>query len=250
MTPSFVLAVRFLTILPIPGLEAEGRGALGRAAWWFPVVGLGLGAALVALDRLLALAFPPLLSALLVLSVWKVATGGIHLDGLADCLDGLGGRDRTQRLSIMKDSRIGSFGAIGLILCFLIALLALAAMPIGARWRVLLQAPVVGRLAPLLIGPRFRAATPDHGAGSAFLGAISGWAGPVHLVAAVALGAWLLGPWGVVMALGALGAVFLWSAFLSRRLGGLTGDALGAGVELGELSLLLGGASLAHLGLI
>ena len=250
MIPSLILSVRFLTVLPVPGREAEGRGALGRAAWWFPVVGLGLGAALVALDRVLALAFPPLVSAVLVLSCWKVATGGIHLDGLADCLDGLGGRDRADRLSIMKDSRIGTFGAVGLILDVLIALLALAAMPAGTRWRILLLAPTVGRLVPLLVAPRFGAATPDRGAGGPFQGAASSWAGPVHLIAVAALGAWLLGPWGAGMIVIASGVVFVWSAFLASRLGGLTGDALGSGVELAEIAILLAGASLAHRGIL
>ncbi|HYB40933.1 MAG TPA: adenosylcobinamide-GDP ribazoletransferase [Candidatus Methylomirabilis sp.] len=249
MLASLILAVRFLTILPVPGGEAKGRQALGRAGWWFPAIGLALGAVLVALDRALRIAFPPLLSAALVLSVWKVITGGVHLDGLADCLDGLAGRDRQHRLSIMRDSRIGVFGAVGLILYFLIALPALAEMPVAARARILLLAPATGRLAPLLVGPRFDAARPD-GSGSAFLGAVSGWAGPLHLVAVLSLAGWLLGPWGCVSALAALFAVFLWSAFLAWRLGGLTGDGLGAGVELGELTMLLAGAALTFRGLM
>lgn len=246
---SLVLALRFLTILPVPGREAGGPGALGRAAWWFAAVGLILGTILVAADWLMALAFPPLLSALLVVSLWKILTGGIHLDGLADCLDGLGGGDRQRRLAIMRDSRIGVFGAVGLILLFLIATMAVAEMPAPSRRRVLLLAPVVGRLAPVLIGARFRAATPDQGSGAPFLRGLPGWAGPVNLVATAALGGWLLGSWGFLITLGALAIVSLWSAFLAWRLGGLTGDVLGSGVELGELMVLLGGAALAHLGL-
>jgi cobalamin synthase len=72
----------------------------------------------------------------------------------------------------------------------------------------------------------------------------------VHLVAAVAVSWWLIGPWGPVMMLGALVAVVSWSAFMVGRLGGLTGDVLGSGVELGELAFLLAGASLAHRGLL
>ncbi len=250
MIASLILAVRFLTLVPVPGREADGRGALGRAAWWFPIVGFALGVALVTMDRALQVAFSPVLSALLVLSLWKVATGGIHLDGLADCLDGLGGRDCQHRLAIMRDSRIGAFGAVGLIVCFLIALLALAEMAAGTRGRILLLAPTVGRLAPLLIGPRFTAASPDHGSGAAFLSSMSPWAGPVHLVGVCALSAWLLGRWGPVVTLGSLLAVSIWSAFLVRRFGGLTGDVLGSGVELGELAILLAGASLAHRGLV
>jgi adenosylcobinamide-GDP ribazoletransferase len=250
MIRSLILAVRFLTLVPVPGREADGRGALGRAAWWFPIVGFVLGAALVAMDRALEVAFSPLLSALLVLSLWKLATGGIHLDGLADCLDGLGGRDPEHRRAIMRDSSIGAFGAVGLIVYVLIALLALAEMPAGARQRVLLLAPTVGRLAPLLIGPRWSAASPDHGSGAAFLGSMSPWAGPVHLVIVSLLSVWLLGRWGPVVTLGSLLAVALWSAFLVRRLGGLTGDVLGSGVELGELGILIAGAWLAPRGLV
>jgi len=250
MIASLILAVRFLTIVPVPGREAEGREALGQAGWWFPAVGLALGVVLVALDRVLALAFSPLLSALLVLSVWKVATGGLHLDGLADCLDGLGGRDRQRRLAIMRDSRIGAFGAIGLILYFLIAVFALAEMPFGPRAGFLLLAPTTGRLAPLLIGPRFGAARPEAGSGSEFLAAVSTWAGPVNLIAALVLAAWLLGVWGPVATLASLLTVFAWSAFLASRFGGLTGDALGSGVEIGELAVLLIGAALAHRGVV
>jgi len=201
-------------------------------------------------DRVLQVEFSPILSALLVLSLWKVLTGGIHLDGLADCLDGLGGRDLEHRLAIMRDSRIGVFGAVGLILYLLTALFSLAEIPLAFRGRFLLLAPMVGRLAPLLIGPRFRAASPDHGSGAAFLQAMSPWAGPVHLVLTCALSAWVLGRSGPVVVLGSLVVVSIWSVFLVRRLAGLTGDVLGSGVEVGELAVLLSGAALAPRGLL
>jgi adenosylcobinamide-GDP ribazoletransferase len=241
-----ILAVRFLTIVPIPGREASGPHALGSAAWWFPVVGLALGGALVLLDRLLAVLFPPLLSALLVVSLWKVATGGIHLDGLADCLDAIGGRDREHRLAIMRDSRIGVFGAVGLILLFLIALVTLAELSKPVRGSALLLAPVVGRLAPLVVGPWFPAASPQQGYGSPFLASLSAWSGGTHLAWTAALAVALLGPWGALALAATLAAVLLWSAFMTWRLGGLTGDVLGSGVELAELGILLGAAALAH----
>ncbi len=250
MISSLILAVRFLTVVPVPGREAEGRDALGRAAWWFPVVGLALAVMLAIADRALQAAVSPLLSALLVLGIWKVATGAIHLDGLADCLDGLGGRDRAHRLAIMHDSRIGVFGAVGLIFYLLIAFVALAEIPTGARGCVLLMAPVAGRLAPLLIAPRFNPANPDSGSGAAFVRALSPWAGLVHLVAVAAFSAWLLGPWGPIMTLASLLAVFLWSVFLVGRFGGLTGDVLGSTIELGELAIVLEGAALARSGAI
>lgn len=248
MIASLLLALRFLTIIPVPGREATGRGALGRAAAWFPGVGLALGAALAGLDRALGMLFPPLLSALLAVAAWKVITGGIHLDGLADCLDGLGGGDREHRLAIMRDSRIGTFGALGLSLCLLMDLVALAETPPGLRWRALLLAPAVGRLAPLLVAPRFAVATPLRGAGAAFVAGMARWAGPVQLVAVLGLAVWLLGTWGAAASLAALLVVLGWSALVARRLGGLTGDVLGSGVELAELTVLLAGASLAYRG--
>jgi len=249
MIPSLVLAVRFLTIVPVPGREAEGQGALGRAACWFPLVGLLLGAALGALSRVLEFVAPPLLSAGMVVAAWTIATGGIHLDGLADCLDGLGGADRAARLAIMRDSRIGAFGALGLILCLVLAVGALAEMPVTARWRALLLAPVVGRVAPLVIGPRFAPASPDRGAGALFLSGVPGWAGPIHVTGAIALAGWLFGTWGAAVVLGALLIALGWSAFVARRLGGITGDVLGSGVTLAELSALAGAACLAFKGM-
>lgn len=250
MVSSLILAVRFLTVVPVPGREADAREGLGRAAWWFPVVGLALGIVLAGADRALQAVVPPLLAAVLVLAIWKAVTGAIHLDGLADCLDGLGGHDRARRLAIMQDSRIGVFGAVGLMFYLLIAFVGLAEMPTAARDRLLLVAPLVGRLAPLVIAPRFRPAKPDDGSGAAFLRALSPWAGLVHLAAVAVLSAWLLGPWGPAMMLTSLIVVFIWTACLAERFGGITGDVLGSVIELSELAILLEGASLARSGAI
>jgi adenosylcobinamide-GDP ribazoletransferase len=245
-----ILAVRFLTIVPVPGREATGAGALGRSAWWFPPVGLGLGACLVAADHVFALAFPPLLGAVLLVSLWKILTGGIHLDGLADVLDGLAGPNAERRIAIMRDSRIGVFGVAGLVLCVLIAATAIDALPVGRRAAILLLAPAVGRLAPILIGPLFPPATPGEGSGASFLEALSPWAAPVWVAGLWMLTAALLGPWGGLLLSVALLSVLLWATWLARRLGGMTGDALGSSVELGELSTLVAAAALMHLRVI
>jgi adenosylcobinamide-GDP ribazoletransferase len=168
-----VLAVRYLTIVPLPTRLDGDVPALGRAAVWFPVVGLALGAVLVGIDVVMCWLFPTLLSAVLTVTAWKLLTGGLHLDGMADCLDGLLGRDAEQRLAIMRDSRIGAFGAAGLVLLLMIDIVALSELP------------------------------------------------------------------ELVTALAALGAARMLGRFLSGRLGGITGDVLGAAVETAELALLL-----------
>ena len=81
---------------------------------------------MAAVDSLTARLFPGLLGALLTVTAWKLLTGGLHLDGLADCLDGLVGRDREHRLAIMRDSRIGTFGAVGLILFLMLEIVTVA----------------------------------------------------------------------------------------------------------------------------
>ena len=245
-----ILAVRFLTIVPVPGREATGAGALGRAAWWFPAVGVALGACLVAADHLFAFVFPPLLGSILVIGLWKVLTGGMHLDGLADVLDGLAGRDAERRLAIMRDSRIGVFGAAGIVLCFLISTGALDALPAGRHPAMLLLAPAAGRLAPLLIGPLFPAASPGQGVGAAFLEGLSPWAAAVSVTGLWILATALLGPWGGLLVSLAVASVLLWAVFVASRLGGLTGDALGSSVEVGELATLCAAAALIHLRVI
>src|SRR5256885_13516458 len=106
------MAARYLTIVPIPGV-APSREGPGAAAAWFPVVGLAIGALLVLIDRITSAMFAPLLAALLTVTVWKLVTGGLHLDGVADCLDGLVGNDPAQRLAIMRDSRVCAVGPRG-----------------------------------------------------------------------------------------------------------------------------------------
>jgi adenosylcobinamide-GDP ribazoletransferase len=244
-----VTAVRFLTIVPVPGRGLTGNGALGRAAVWFPVVGLGLGLALAAADRALGLLFPPLLSALLVLTLWKLLTGGIHLDGLADCLDGLAGTGPAHSLSIMKDSRVGVFGVIGLILFLLLALIALAELPPALRWRALLLAPMAGRFTPVVLASFHAAATPERGYGSEFIRSVKLSAVALNSAVVPAAAGFILWPWGLAAVAIGLAAAWLWAAFLSKRLEGLTGDVLGAGVELAELAVLLTGVALATLAL-
>jgi adenosylcobinamide-GDP ribazoletransferase len=211
---------------------------LGRSAAWFPIVGIGLGVVLTLVDRLTSWLFPPLLAVLLTVTAWKLVTGGLHLDGLADCLDGLMGRDPEHRLAIMRDSRIGAFGAIGLILLLMLEIAALAELAPAARGRALLVAPVIARATPAVLGRLFRPARPD-GQGAAFRAGLGRWAVAVGVAIALAVATVSLGRLGVAaLAVGVVSAVAL-AAGVGRRLGGVTGDVLGASVEICELAVLL-----------
>lgn len=241
----FATAARYLTIVPVPGTGAPPVRALGGCVGWFPVVGALLGLAVAAGDRLASAVFPPLPAALLTLMLWKILTGGLHLDGVADCLDGLGGRDREHRLAIMRDSRIGTFGVAGLLFVLLLGLLAIAELPAAVRSGALVAAPAVARVAPGLLGCLHPAARAE-GLGAAFQACLR--PGRVAVAAAVGLGvaALTLGAVGVAAAAAALAVAAALGRFMARRLGGITGDVHGAAVEAAELVVLLAVIAWAH----
>jgi adenosylcobinamide-GDP ribazoletransferase len=229
------MAVRYLTIVPMPG--APSREGPGAAAAWFPIVGLAIGALLVVVDRVTTAFFVPLLSSLLTVTVWKLVTGGLHLDGVADCLDGLVGKDPAHRLSIMRDSRIGAFGAVGLILFLLLEVAAVSGIDAGARWRALLVAPVVGRAMSPLMARMFPAASSGHGARFREELGVSGPAVAIAIAFVVAIA--VLGTSGVLSLAAGVLLMTAVGAFMTRRLGGVSGDVHGAAVELAELTVLL-----------
>ena len=235
---TLVLALRYLTIAPIPAGAHVAPTILGRAAPWFPLIGLALGLIVAAGERVVGVVFPSPLDALLAVTLWKLLTGGLHLDGLADCLDGLVGRDADDRLRIMRDSRIGAFGAIGLILFLLLEVAAVSELVPAARWRTLVAAPALARAMPPLVSWVFPPATP-LGQGAMFRLGLT----RTRVVAAVALGVVI-----VLAALGLAGLLVVGLAvvsglglgqFFTQRLGGVTGDVLGAVIETAELIVLL-----------
>jgi adenosylcobinamide-GDP ribazoletransferase len=234
----FALAVTFLTRVPIAVREVRDTD-FGPAIGWFPGVGLLLGGALVLADALLRGHVSPELLALALVTLLAVLTGCLHLDGLADVFDGLAGgrgnRDRT--LAIMRDSRIGAFGAAALVLVLLAKVFAVLELERrGARW-ALLGAPVAARWAvcPLVICfPYAR----KEGLGKPF----NGHARLAHLFAATCLAAGclvLVGSQAFAPAAAALAMALGLAVLVRRRVGGLTGDVYGAAIELAELAFLI-----------
>ncbi|MGH7389798.1 MAG: adenosylcobinamide-GDP ribazoletransferase [Candidatus Rokuibacteriota bacterium] len=239
-----VLAAQYLTIVPL-GRSPTHEGAAGRSAAWFPVVGLGIGLTIVVVERVTGRIFPTLLAALLTVTAWKLLTGGLHLDGLADCLDGLAGRDPEQRIRIMRDGRIGAFGAVGLILFLLMEVVAVAELTAVLRWRALLAAPAVARALPPLLARWFPPARPD-GHGAAFAAGVQPVAVPLALGLAALLALGALGLVGIVALAAAALAALAVAWLMAGRLGGITGDVHGAAVEIAELTVLLTVAAWAH----
>jgi len=231
------LAVGFLTVFPLPPLQEELQpGDLGRSAAWFPLVGLVIGALLTLALSGLPLILPASVSAVIVVALWALMTGGLHLDGLADCGDGLlAAVSRERRLEIMRDPRLGSFGGMTLVLHLLLKvslLAALAAHPLKA----LLIAPVLARWLILIVArqPNVR----PGGLGAEFA---LGLSRKSYLYAAILpiLAVLYGGVRGVLAALLAHLVMFAVIRLAKSRLGGVTGDVLGLTVELGEVAALL-----------
>jgi adenosylcobinamide-GDP ribazoletransferase len=242
-----VVAARYLTIVPVPGPSISSADAIGRAAPWFPVIGLAIGVILAVMDRVTQVIFPLLLAGLLTVAVWKLLTGGLHLDGLADCLDGLGGRDAEQRLAIMRDSRIGAFGALGLILFLLLEIAALSEMPSAVRARALLVVPAVARATPPLLARLFPPAK-QEGLGAAFGAGVGALAAPIALAIALVVAIVALRGLGIVVVVAAVVSALAVTRFFAVRVSGITGDVLGAAIEIAELAGLLTVSAWSHLG--
>ncbi len=241
MLDTLVIAVSFMTTVPMPRLMRDpGAEALGRSAVWFPVIGLALGGGLAAALLGLRQVFDPLLAAALVVALWAALTGGLHLDGLADCCDGLlGSHTAERRLQIMTDSRIGAFAGVGLTLFLILKVLAVAALPA----QPIVALALAASLARWVVVPGAKiAAAPD----STDLGAHFARGIRLHTLALAALLplVWLgLGVTGDLRVLvGVLAGhlvAFGLMAFARHRLGQVTGDVLGMIIELCELAVLL-----------
>lgn len=240
MIRAFVLALQLLTRLPVPPLTTPPQPReLGLSVLFFPVVGLLIGALLAGMHTALWLVDPGVLAALM-LAVWVLLTGGLHLDGLADAADAwIGGQgDRERTLSIMKDPRSGPIAIVVIVLLLLTKFAALQVLLTGDAQLVLLLTPALGRTAIVLLLITTPYVRPD-GLGSPYANYLPQWSCWVLVLLIAAATAALLAELGGVL-LTALGVGFIGVRYsLMARLGGVTGDTLGAVCELTEMAALL-----------
>ncbi len=236
MLRAFLLAIAFLTRVPL-GVAPAREGELARALAFFPVVGLGLGAALGSVAWLLRGVLTPTLAAVAIVALLATLTGGLHLDGLADVFDAWGGgrRDRERMLAIMRDSRVGAHGAVAVALVLIAKVAALAEVLAHAGLPAVVVFPAAARWAVVPLVACFPYARRE-GLGIAFRTG----RGAVELAVATAvvgaLAFWLGAPLPFLAAL-AVALLFAWR--VGAMLGGLTGDVYGAAIELGEVAFLL-----------
>lgn len=240
-----VLALCWLTRLPVGRFLPDPAPQLQSALWAFPLAGLvvgGAGALVLALALWLGLT--PLIAALLAVGAQIWLTGGLHEDGLADLADGMGGATRERRLEIMRDSRIGSYGALALGLTTALRVAALAALPPMAAMIALVALSALSRAGIVAVLRWLEPARGDglgRGAGRPPAGVVA-WALAIGLMPFFAASLWPLTfpPMaGLAAVLGCFCGQILVGTKAKRVLGGQTGDVLGAVQQIGEVTALV-----------
>jgi len=233
-------AIGFLTRLPVRFADGEPL-RLDAAAGWFPLVGLLVGAlagGVLAASAAIPGAGPAGVAAALGLAASVAVTGALHEDGLADAADGLGVHgDRERRLAVLRDSRLGTFGALALLLWALVAWSALRALPTEEAVRALAAAGAASRWAILVHAWLGRPARPD---GAVHALAVRPLSTVVATAVAVAAALVLLDPVAGAGAVAAAALVGVATAFgATRAFGGITGDTCGAAAALTQLAVLV-----------
>jgi adenosylcobinamide-GDP ribazoletransferase len=232
----FFAAISFLTILRVPRAWCGDERAIASSMIWYPVVGLLIGVLMALLDKVLCLLLPGVLvpSALLVIAMIAIS-GGLHLDGVADSADAfMSSRGKERMLEIMKDSRTGPMGALAIVSLLLLKFSMLASMVGDWRTPVIILMPMAGRVALVIktvslpYARNHGLATLTHahshkGQGVAAIGLFA-------LTSSLLLG--LTGLWITVFSVLATG---FFAIYCYRKIGGFTGDTLGATCELVEL---------------
>ncbi len=235
MMRGLVTAIRTLTLLPVPGKEAE---RFSSSLYWIPIVGLMIGAIQAGLAWAGARAGWVELAALLALGGGVVLSRGLHADGLADMADGFfGGRSKEAALRIMKDPNVGSFGAIALIVVTLFKWVCLLELVRYGAFGMIAGGVMLARMAQVMLAARLPYARAEGGTATAF---VEG-AGTLHLMVAFVTGVLLLLPLvhfdpmrALLLTLSAIVSASATGILSWHKIGGVTGDVLGACSELTE----------------
>jgi adenosylcobinamide-GDP ribazoletransferase len=236
----FILALQFLTKITLKRDISYTDQELGQSAVWFPAVGLVLGLILVLLNILLSYGLPEPIVNILLITAQIALTGGLHLDGLIDLADGLYAGDTPQRVQeVMRDTHVGSMGLITLFVVLILKLFSLNAIDAAYKNHILLIMPTLSRWCALYTASRYKYARQETGTGQVFTkesdqqGFLKASILPI-LLCIVLMGA--KGVWLVMMVFFTTVAL---GTYLNKRIGGMTGDSLGAVNEIIEVTVLL-----------
>ncbi|MHB8836316.1 MAG: adenosylcobinamide-GDP ribazoletransferase [Candidatus Methylomirabilia bacterium] len=225
----------FLTTLPIPSRWCGESRDLERSLVWFPLIGLLIGGLIAGFDAGVSTLLPVLPASVLSVIAMVAISGALHLDGLADTADGfLSSRPRERILEIMRDSRVGPMGVLAIVGVLLLKVAAVASLPPPVRFGTLLLLPLAGRTAPVLIMSTL-AYVRAQGLGTVFQRKRTLFAPLLALASLTTAGFFAAGIAGLVAAAAAVGGTAIFALWCRAKIGGYTGDTLGAACELAEV---------------
>ncbi len=237
---SLTVAVAFLTRLPLGSRAGADPESLARAAFLFPLVGAGIGLAIGAAALGLAEVLPALLAGLIAVALELALTGALHADGLADSADGLGGPDRERSLAIMRDHALGAYGACALAIDLTLKAAAIGTLAEANSLGPIVAALAISRAAPLPLGRYLPYARPGEGTGRLLAGRVGTTSVLIGIALALAIAVALAGTTGLALFAAAAAVTAAVGLLSRRRLGGVTGDVMGAAIELSAaLALVL-----------
>jgi adenosylcobinamide-GDP ribazoletransferase len=233
---SLRIAFGLMTTLPIKLPENWSTGDSGRASVWYPLVGMVIGALIWLAWRGAIFLFPAWVAGVIALIVWVVLTGALHLDGLADCCDGLlSSTSVERRLEIMKDPHVGAFGVIGLVLVLMLKAAALGSLtPVSSPGILLAASLARWCILPAGLMPFARPSGMGADFALGFRRSFILWGAILPLMTTI-----LLGIRGLLSAFAGLGAAALVVSLAKSRIGGVTGDVFGMVVEIVETVVLI-----------
>lgn len=235
---NFLVAIQFLTILPVRIAGELKPDTYGKALFFFPVVGALIGSMLAAIAVIFGF-LPDIVVAGLVVIGSAVITGGIHLDGFADTCDGFyGGKSKERALDIMRDSRIGVMGIIGVVGILLLKFASFYSMPRAYLWKALIVMAVWGRFCQAMVCSLSRYAR-QEGKAKFFIERAP--KRNLFLPSAFTFGiSYFLMGWDAIFPLVlSLPIIFFFVRYSNKKISGMTGDTIGAVNEIAEVSMLL-----------
>lgn len=233
-----LVAINFLTIAP-PGVKEKAtREDIKSSIPFFPVAGLFIGFLIYVFYLIFENIFPPFLIDALIILLWVIITGALHLDGVADTIDGFyAGRTKEEILRIMKDPHTGAMGTIGVILFILLKFGGIHSLPQEIKPGSLLLVPAIAR-GIILIPAFFLPYARNEGTGRDFVEGVKGW----HLIILCILIILFLLPFGkkgLALIIANIFVIFLFAIYCKKKLNGITGDCLGFLCETSEIVSLI-----------
>ena len=236
MIRPLLAAIQFLTVIPFPKSFTGGEKELEKCMPFFPVVGLLIGIIIAAFDHIMGIILPPLPASVMTAIAMTGISGGLHMDGLADTADGFfSARPRERILEIMRDSRTGVMGVLAVVFVIVLKVSVLISILPPLRPGIIVLMPLAGRCSFVVMMTALPYVRREGGLATAF-GVGKSWLNVLWTSAFLLAAGWLAGHWmGLAASFSALLMAALFSVYCFRKIGGYTGDTLGAGCELAEI---------------